>query len=161
TVGNGADYFAQVSGSISSATGSFDSVTGLADEWGSRGNNLAVVFPNTYDLQINANTFSTPACGAVSACFGWQQFILDQDCTATTGAVSTWIYMQYWLYNFAPCPSGWITFGGDGTSLAGCFRNSSAATVSPTPTLADLAKLKMTGTATSGGLDTIMLSTPN
>jgi VWD domain-containing protein len=162
TVGNGADFFAQVTGNISSATGSFDSVTGLTDEWGSRNGNLAVVFPDTYMMQLNANTFSTPACGAVPACFGWQQFFLDQNCTDnTTHALVSCIYMQYWLFNLSSCPTGWTTFAGDGTSMAGCFRDSPGTIVSPTPTLADLALLRMTGTATSGGMDTILLSTPN
>src|SRR3984893_1599791 len=55
TVGAGSDYFIQVTGNISSASGSFDSITGVTSEFGPRYDTPSTVDPNKYSLQLNAN----------------------------------------------------------------------------------------------------------
>jgi hypothetical protein len=139
-VGNGANYVAAVtSGTISSAVGSFPSVTGVTGE--SDGT------PNGFSLQLNTNFFhGSPACNGArtpSECQAWQQFIY-----ANTGQV----YMQYWLIDYVnTCPSGWMTLDSD------CWRNSffTQADIQP---LNNLANLVLTG-ATSASIDTVTLST--
>ena len=74
TVGNGNDFSAQVSGSnplppISSAIGSFDSVTGVESE-------TDLGKANIFSLQLNTNTFNTSSCSG-GACVGWQQFVFS------------------------------------------------------------------------------------
>jgi hypothetical protein len=105
-VGNGTGYFAQaVGGNISAVIGSFDTTgtTGVTAEYGSRGTNLTIVYPNTYMLQINSNTFPTPLCGGVADCNGWQQFFFSQ--SGCNPGARACIYMQYWLVNHGlPCP---------------------------------------------------------
>jgi hypothetical protein len=150
-VGGGNDYFMQVTGNISSATGSFDSVAGVTTEFGSKFGS-ATVFPNTYSLQLNANIFFTPVC---SGCLGWQQFIFSQ----SQCAPSACIFIEYWLLNHAsPCPAGgWTFYPGSATTASGCFMNTAVAIV-PVQPLADLGNLKLSGSV-SGGLDIVQLST--
>jgi von Willebrand factor type D domain len=165
-VGDGTDYFATVSGStITSATGSFDSVTGVTDVFSEILNGPTnTVFHNTYALQLNANRFSTPLCNGVAGCIGWEQFIFSQ--RSACGSPCT--YIEYWVYNFnAACSTlpnvpgaNWQTFSGSGSGAAGCFLNTKGTAVVPQPPIADLGKLKLTGTVSSGG-DTVQLSTPN
>jgi len=148
TVGNGHDYSAKASGLISKATGSFDDVSSSITEKGKvggKGSELA----NTFSLQLNTEFFSTPACsksGDPSKCLGWQQFLYD-----TSENV---VFMQYWLINYgAACPSGWFSYSPD------CYTNSSASSVTGgRVTAKDLATVKLSGTATSGGSDKVSLS---
>jgi|SRR5271168_2998358 len=144
-VGNGNDFSAQATGGlISSATGSFDSITGLTTE-SDGGTN------NRFSLQLNTNSnINAAICSGAktpSQCSGWQQFVY----TNSGGA-----FIQYWLLNYATtCPSGWNTYGGD------CWRNGSGfAPVSVQP-ITNLAQLRLTGTANSGGTDTVIISTPD
>jgi hypothetical protein len=151
-VGNGNDYFIQVTGNISSATGSFDSVTGVKTEYGARYGDESTVYPNTYTLQLNANQFSTSACGGVPGCMGWEQFVFSQ--SVCTPNPTPCIFIEYWLlYHPSPCPAGWIFYAG----TPGCFINTAFAAV-PMPPLAQLQNLKLTGSV-SGGIDTVTLST--
>jgi hypothetical protein len=164
-VGNGTDYFATVTGNtITSATGSFDSVSGVTDVFSAIYNNpTTIVFYNTYTLQLNANTFSTSLCKGALGCFGWEQFIFSQ----RSGCGSPCIYIEYWVYNFnAPCstlPSvpgaNWQTFSGSNNASAGCFLNTPG-TPLPAQPIADLGKVKLTGTVSSGG-DTVQFATAN
>ena len=161
TVGAGTDFFAQVtSGLISSATGSFDSVTGVTAEFGSRNGNLAVLYPDTYTLQLNTNTFANPpACAGDANCFGWQQFIFtNSDCNPSPTAC---VFMQYWLINKnSPCPAGgWTYYPGSPTTSKGCFRNSNGAVIAAQP-IANLGGLRLRGTATPGGQDSVLMTTP-
>ncbi|MGC1447705.1 MAG: hypothetical protein WA837_19740 [Xanthobacteraceae bacterium] len=144
-VGNGNDFSAQVtSGTISQATGSFDSITGLTSE-SDGGNN------NSYSLQLNTNASLNPTLcqGAKtpSQCSGWQQFVYSS---------SGYAFIQYWLLNYGnACPSGWNTYYSD------CWRNgTNGAPVSAQP-ITNLAQLRLTGTADAGGTDTVIMSTPN
>ena len=123
-VGYGNDYFAEVTGNnISSATGSFDSATGIMAVYSQiYQDNTKTVYPNTYTLQLNANKFSIPggtACVSGSQC-GWQQFLFSQH-SACAG--SPCVYIEYWLFDSPNCPS-------DGTLGKGCSCPSSAAWIS-------------------------------
>jgi len=142
TVGNGSDFSAQVTGTISSAVGSFDSVTGVSSEdGGSPG------VSNSFSLQLNTNTFTTPACSGAatpSNCVGWEQFVYSN-----SGAIFT----QYWLINYVnKCPAGWNTYQTD------CWRNAANAASVPVQTIANLSELSVTGKAASGGQDTAIMT---
>lgn len=147
TVGNGNDVSAQVSGHISTAVGSFDSVTGVTSESGANG-------ANSFSLQLNTNFFSgSPACNGSSNpsnCQAWEQFVYSNGGNGFTG----FAFIQYWLLNFNnTCPSGWNTSGGD------CWRNgNNGVQVSPQP-ISNLGNLSVTGQANSGGNDMITMST--
>lgn len=158
-VGRGNDYFLEVTtGNISSATGSFDNVTGVNQEYGSRLENLSTVYPNTYTLQLNANKFSTVACNGQPACSGWQQFLFTQ--SQCNPVPTPCIFMEYWLlYYSPPCPGGasWTYYPGTSGTVPGCFLNTAFALV-PAQPLTQLGDLKLSGTV-SGGIDTVMLST--
>jgi hypothetical protein len=149
-VGNGNDISAVVSGpNISSATGSFDSVTPatvtVSGPWG--GNPNAA---NAFTLQINSQFFSTPACNGHAGCVGWQQFIYSQNqCSGPC------VFMEYWLINYgASCPAGqpWIQAGNS------CWFNS-ANNAASAVTAAQLQGTTLTGTA-AGGTDTVVLTSP-
>ncbi|HEX4079892.1 MAG TPA: hypothetical protein VHX61_13585 [Rhizomicrobium sp.] len=147
TVGNGHDYAAEVSGIIGSGVGSFPKIKGLTSETNDGSS-------NTYSLQMNSQFFASPACsGGEPDCFGWQQFIYAQPgCNPDNPCV----FMQSWLINYGShCPSGWTYAGGDD-----CYTNSSATDV-PTQALSDLADLQLSGSAVSGGNETVKLTTSN
>ena len=138
---NSGDYAAVVAGMVSSMTGSFDNVEGVTRLTG--GPKSA----SNFALQMNTNQFNTPACKG-AGCLGWTQFIYSN-----TGSV----YIEYSLINYGPsCPNDWspYTVG----SIQVCYFNTPA-TQLPVQSAADLAKLTLTGTATSGGNDTVALAT--
>jgi hypothetical protein len=156
TVGNGYDVVAQVTTGtgnyISASVGSFDSVTGVTSETGDNG-------PNSFTLQLNANTFGTPACSGAadpSQCQGWQQFYYSN--TFYNGAL-----IQYWLLNYGPtCPPGWTNGGG-----GDCFMNSGVVPV-PAQPIENLVNLSVTGQANANlnssivhgqGMDQMIMST--
>lgn len=94
--GTSGDMTASVTGGITQAEGSFDSVatTGASDSLAGTGK---------YSLQINTEFFDTSVCssaGAGSNCKGWEQFVFDYDGSAS---------MQYWLTDYGPpgysCPA--------------------------------------------------------
>jgi hypothetical protein len=148
TVGNGVDYSAKVTGLISKATGSFHHVSTNITEKGkvdNSGSNVA----NAFSLQLNTQFFSgSPACsgsGTPSKCLAWQQFIY----AVSPGGV---VFMQYWLINYnATCPAGWFSFSTD------CYTNSNASSVTAL-TAKELATVKLSGSAASGGNDKVSLS---
>ncbi|HEY4642278.1 MAG TPA: VWD domain-containing protein [Thermoanaerobaculia bacterium] len=141
-VGNGTDYSAVVtSGLISTSEGSFDSMNVTSENDGGT--------TNTYSLQLNSSLFSgSPACsGGSSSCRAWQQFVYSTNCACA--------FIQYWLIDYAsPCPAGWTTTATD------CWKNSANAVAVPSQPLANLPQLTLTGTAVSGGSDTIVVGTP-
>ena len=149
-VGNGRDYSAKVTGTISSATGSFDDVspkiteTGQVDDEGSQ-------VANTFSLQLNSEFFSTSACSGASkpaGCLGWQQFVY------TTHPNE--VFMQYWLVHYdTTCPGGWYTHKSG--SIVDCYTNSPASKATGL-TASDLAKVKLIGQAVVGGNDRVSLS---
>jgi len=155
TTGNGADYAIETSTLISSATGTFPSVTGVTSEksvgvaaFGGGG----ILGANEYTLQVNSNyDKTTAACKSHSGCTVWQQFLYSPD-YSTKGKAA--VFIQYWLlgYGGSSCPSG---FGSDGEG--DCYKNSSAVTAPDVPAT-QLANLKISGTATSGGNDTVVFT---
>ena len=159
TVGGGGsnDFVAQVtSGLISTAEGSFLSVTPGITETGIdpyTGQATA----NAFTLQLNTNTFTTPAISicAPKSCNAWQQFVFDNYSISGSTPTPAQAYMQYWLLGYGTqCPTGWSSYSGD------CYRNSRKSVSIPTQTLADLAQLSLSGTAVSGGVDMVTLMAP-
>jgi hypothetical protein len=152
TVGNGVDYSAQVSGTISQATGIFRSVSSYVSEQG-QVNATGSKIANAFSLQLNTEFFSgSPACSGSSDpadCVAWQQFVYAYD---GCGTGVNCIFMQYWLIDYnATCPTGWFTYSTD------CYTNSNAAGVS-TVTAKDLASINFYGKAVNGGKDSVSLS---
>jgi hypothetical protein len=154
TVGNGNDFQAQSSSLISSATGSFNSVSSGASESGGVGGNSSAT-ANAFTLQLNSQFFpNPPACNGVPKCNGWEQFIFSQ----TQCGGKPCVFIEYWLLNFGPkCPSGqpWIQ------SKNNCWFNSSSTPVASVQTIADLSGVTLTATTSAGGQDAVVLTTPN
>lgn len=133
---------------ISSATGSFDSVTpATITETGAWNGNPNAA--NAFTIQMNSRFFTTSVCAGHAGCQGWQQFIYSQNqCNGPC------VFMEYWLINYGPtCPSGpWIQSGNS------CWFNS-ANTAAPAITAAQLQNTTLTATA-QGGTDTVVLTSP-
>ena len=150
TVGNGNDYSAQVNGThlISTATGSFASVTGVTSETGDV-NGMPPARADAFSLQLNSNFFASSENCNPMVCSAWQQFILsNRTCQCA--------FMQYWLLNYGDsCPPNWSAW-----DLPNCYTNSSAVMI-PLQHIANLRNLSITGKAVSGGNDTLILSTGN
>jgi len=174
TVGNGYDYVFQApsGSSISSAVGSFPTVTGVTSEKttgaiSGEGSNGA----NEYTLQLNTNfDFDAAACngyqtGDNSGCYSWQQYVLESD-----GSNGSQVFIQDWLENYGNdpnqdggdqpgdqsyCPNGWDDAGPDQNGPGDdCVINSNSATISTKAlSITNLASLKLAGTATASGTD--------
>lgn len=155
TAGNGNDYTIQTSTLITQAVGTFPSVTGVTSEKGvgvAAYGGGGILGPNEYSLQINSSfDDTTSACKGHSGCTVWQQFVYAPDYEVQGSAA---VFMQYWLigYGGSSCPSG---FGSDGAG--DCYKNSAAATAPDVPAT-QLANVKLTGTATAGGNDTVVFT---
>src|SRR3989442_12024855 len=96
TVGNRNDVSAQApTGHISSATGSFDTLTNVTSESGPIGN-AGASLANTYTLQVNTEFFTTTVCNASTNtnCRGWEQFVFENSPSISRA------YIQYWLIDF-------------------------------------------------------------
>lgn len=154
TTGNGADYAIATSGLISSATGTFPSVTGVKSvksvgvaSFGGGG----ILGANEYMLQVNTNDDqTTSACKDHSGCTIWQQFIYGTDYSKPGQAQA---FIQYWLQNYNDtCPSGWFSDGS-----VSCYTNSAGVAVPNIP-IGQLANLKLSGTANAGGNDTVVFT---
>ena len=146
TVGNGNDYAAVVTGTMTTANGSFPTISGLKSETGSGG-------ANDYSLQLNSNFMSgSPACAGSSNpsnCLAWEQFVYS------SGEVAG--FMQYWLIFYdTTCPSGWFTFTSGGHT--DCYKNSKAVTI-PLQKIGQLGFLNLKGSAVKSGIDTFVLTT--
>lgn len=155
TAGNGNDYTLQTTSLITQTVGSFPTVTGVTSETGvgvaSYGGG-GILGANEYSLQINSSfEDTTAACKSHSGCTVWQQFVYAPD-YETQGEAA--VFMQYWLINYGSsrCPSG---FGSDGEG--DCYKNSAAATAPDVPAT-QLGNVKLTGTVTSGGNDTVVFT---
>jgi hypothetical protein len=155
--GDGDDYVIQGTGLISETVGSFPKVSDVTSEksagvaaFGDGG----ILGTNEYSLQINTDfNGTTAACAGHSGCVVWQQFVYATD-FETKGEAA--VFIEYWLIGWGSsrCPSGWESDGeGD------CVINSSATTAPDVaPTTASLAKMTLTGTAVSGGHDTVVFN---
>src|SRR5215469_17110569 len=124
TVGNGVDYSAEVSGHLTSATGSFDFVTPGATETGQQ-NGVGPQVANTFSLQLNTKPFTSPECSGSPnpGCLGWQQFIYS--------TTYNQVFIQYWLLKYnTTCPGGWTSFMFPPPSTdVYCFMNSTGGTL--------------------------------
>jgi hypothetical protein len=156
TAGNGNDYTIQTgSHHITSAVGTFPTVSDVTSEqsigvaaYGDGG----ILGANEYSVQLNTQfTSTTAACKSHSGCTVWQQWVYATDYEEQGEGA---IFMQDWLigYGSSRCPSG---FGSDGEG--DCYKNSNAA-LPPDIAPADLASLKLTATAASGGNDTAVVT---
>ena len=149
--GTGTDYAAVVTGTMTSATGTFPTVTGVTSETGLQGGTGGQV-ANIYSLQLNTRPFTTSVCSSDPNCQGWQQFIYS------SGAEQ--IFIQYWLLSYnTTCPSGWTSYPYPGPTDTSCYRNGPNATTVARQPITNLASLSLTGSATAGGNDTIIMST--
>ncbi|RDI97162.1 hypothetical protein DVT68_17475 [Dyella solisilvae] len=155
TAGNGNDYTLQSSTLITQAVGTFPVVTGVTSEKGvgvAAYGGGGILGANEYSLQINSSFNSTTAaCKSHSGCTVWQQYVYAPDYSVQGEAA---VFMQYWLigYGGTRCPSGW---GSDGAG--DCYKNSAAATAPDVPAT-QLGNVKLTGTVTSGGNDTVVFT---
>jgi hypothetical protein len=155
--GNGNDYVIQGTGLIGETVGSFPTVSDVTSErsagvaaFGGGG----ILGRNEYSLQINTDfNGTTAACAGHSGCVVWQQYVYATD-FETAGEAA--VFIEYWLIGWgsSACPNNWESDGaGD------CVINSNA-TAAPdvAPTTASLAKMSLTGTAVSGGNDTVVFN---
>lgn len=146
TSGNGNSYSAEApSGTITSAVGSIPSVSPGATEE-DEGTS------EKFELQLNSQFFTgSPACGAVSGCLAWQQFLYPSRANV--------VYMEYWLIHYLPgggtCPSGFHEY-----EKEDCWRQSGATTLSGGAlTVAGLTGTTFEARANSGGLDSVVMIT--
>src|SRR5262249_17968431 len=128
-------------GLISSATGIFDSVTGVTSESGQVGGTGSAV-ANAYSLQLNTNFFPSTFPGAAAGCQGWEQFVFSNDGGTSTNNLA---FIQYLLIGFGTTSpgTGWIQ-GGTGSS--NWFKNSTNISVVPNQAISNLANLRLSGT---------------
>jgi hypothetical protein len=156
-VGNRNNVSAQApTGLITSALGTFDSVTGVTSETGLIGNSGSPV-ANAYTLQINTNPFTSTACAGSpnSGCQGWQQFVFFNDGTSGT------VFIQYWLLKYdKTCPpgAGWNQFSFTGSTDIYCWKNATMASGVPNQPISNLANLRLSGTVSKTG-DSYFFST--
>jgi hypothetical protein len=132
---------------VSTATGSFPSVKGVKTviSGGEQG---------SYTLQLNSNFFQTSACGSISDCVGWSQFVFENPGPSSTLG---YLWIQDWLVAtksyFTQCPpgQGWENLG------IGCVQNSPYGVTPPALDVTDLASATVTGDADSSG-DSVYMS---
>ncbi len=152
TVGNGADYAARTRNLTRSAVGSFPSVTGVTTGVAD------------YSLQINTDIASNPTtCSqfGYSSCQTWEQFIYSTDSDGDSSNGRTPVaFIQDWFfagssseYDSVGCPSGWNAYPDQNA----CYRNSNAVSA-PLVSVSNIGSIKLTGSATSGGVDTVSFS---
>jgi hypothetical protein len=155
-VGNGDDLAPQVPGFISTAIGSFDSLTNVTSESGPIGNTGPSI-ANAYTLQLNTNFFASTACAGSPNpnCNGWQQFVFEN--YGSGGRA----YIQYWLIQYnATCPAGvgWNQFSFTGDTDIYCWKNNTGGAVPvPNQTITNLGQLSLSGNVGAGG-DSVTLS---
>lgn len=152
TVGNGNDFAARTRSLTRSAVGSFPTVTGVTTGVAD------------YSLQINTNISSNPTTCTqfgYSSCQTWEQFIYSTDSDGSPSNGRTPVaFIQDWFfagsssqYNSVGCPSGWFSY----PAQLACYRNSNAVSV-PLVSVSNIGTIKLTGSATSGGVDTVTFS---
>jgi hypothetical protein len=143
-VGNGNDHAAETGTPISTAVGSFPSIKGLRWEKNGRAS-------NAYSLQLNSSYFVSPVCQGAqnpSECRAFMQFVYSENSGPHSRA-----FMEVWLLNYgSDCPSKWHSFMPD------CYLNSSGVEI-PDQDLSALGNLQVSGSAVSGGDDTVKVTT--
>ena len=156
-IGDGDDYSAEVSGLITSAIGSFSSVSAGASETGLNPYTEESE-ANALSLQLNSNFFSTPMCakhGSPSLCQGWQQFVYADSSEESE------VFMQYWLIQYNNiCPSGWFEFKFEFSTETYCYENSESSELpGGRLTVSGLAGTTLEGSADVGGKDAVVMTT--
>jgi len=155
TVGNGTDYAALVTGAITSATGEFDSVSGVDTETDSKQG------ANAFTLQLNTNNFKSAVCKDASTpanCQAWEQFVFSN------GPNGGSAYIQYWLLGYgsscpapavtaATCNGKVLTTGWCWYAPNNCVINGAKASSVPTQEIAALSSLELNGAAGAGSTD--------
>lgn len=152
TVGNGNDFAARTTNLTRSAVGTFPTVTGVTTGTAD------------YSLQINTNISSNPTTCTqfgYSSCQTWEQFIYSTDSDGDSSNGRTPVaFIQDWFfagsqsqYNAVGCPSGWFDY----PDQLACYRNSNAVSV-PLVAVSNIGTIRLTGSATSGGVDTVTFS---
>ena len=164
--GAGDPYSAEVPGAptITSAVGSFPSVSAGATEEGPNPPPGGPLEANAFTLQLNSEFFSgTPVCsGGTPECEGWQQFVYS----ALPGfGENNKVYMEYWLINYLPspnpaklkCPSGW---GEVSVVPRDCYKKGSATELTGgSLTISGLTSTSFEARANSGGNDEVVMAT--
>ena len=146
-VGNGNDIAAQApTGVISSATGSFDTLTNVTSESGPIAN-AGPSLADTYTLQINTDFFTTSVCSSspTASCRGWEQFVFENRSSIHRA------FIQYWLINFdTTCPTNFqpVPLGGHTDCVQ--LSNLSGAVPTTAVPVTNLGQVTLTGTATAG-----------
>ena len=157
-IGNGNDAVAVTTNPISESIGSFDSVTGVQNVYGTNPY-TGTMEPNIFSLQLNSNVFiGASVCDGRSGCYGWAQFVYSN-----SGGQA---FIQYWLINYgSTCPtsggpaSGWYSFE---PYASDCYGNSNAVSVAGAPiNVSQLATMSVSGQAVTGGNDTIVFYVDN
>ncbi len=156
-IGDGNDYTANTSSVMSTAIGSFPTVTGVTSVTSTPNpafGNDCECGKDSYTLQLNSSFFSTAACGSTKNCAGWEQFVYENPTGSSKGS----LFIQDWLIpanltGSIKCPRGAGWESADG----GCVQNSPSSVSIPNQTITNLAKLTETGTAASSG-DSVYLA---
>jgi len=155
TVGNGNDDVIETATNISQTVGTFPTVTGVKSEKGvgvAAFGGGGILGPNEYTLQINSQySLTTSACQGHSGCTIWQQYVYAPDYEVKGTAA---VFIEYWLLGWgsSSCPSGW-----DSDNAGDCVVNSNYV-AAPDEPITQLAKEKMSGSATAGGNDTAVFT---
>jgi hypothetical protein len=158
--GGGGDFAAQISGKLSSVSGSLG-VTGVTSESGPPGQ-------NSFSLQLNTNQFSTNTlqstlCGNQAGCKGWQQYVYSNLGCGRSDNSTSCAFIQYWLVGHAsPCPTSptvanntWAFSPATATAPQGCYINGKATPV-PDQTIAGLGGLTLTGNTSSSAQSAVL-----
>lgn len=162
-IGNGNDYGIDVLPvTMLGAIGSFEDVSGvktvtscapkyaLGTSCGTHG-----LGNNVYSLQLNSNNFSTSSCGKIRYCLGWEQFVYTNQPKYYSGGGE--LIIQDWLLSTSTkkikCPpkQNWMASGGD------CYKNAPNSVLVPTVPIAQLADVRLAGSAGSNG-DSVFFS---
>lgn len=150
TAGDGNDFSAKTSSLTSSAIGSFPSVTGVTSK--SNGD---------YTLQLNTNMSASSACNKTygySSCQTWEQFIYattgeDVSGTPPQAYIQNWLFLSDDDYQSVGCPSGWASYDPQNA----CFTDSDAVNTADVA-LSKLASVKLSGSASTSGKDTVIFT---
>ncbi|AZR28705.1 hypothetical protein [Xanthomonas vasicola] len=154
TAGNSVDYVAGTRQLIQSTLGTFPSVTGVATGVAD------------YSLQINTNldrNAVTCAQFGYSSCWTWQQFFYstDYDGDPINGRTPV-IFIENWFYagnaeefEAKGCPSGWNSYST--FDYNACYSTSDGVIVPLVP-ISQIGSIKMSASATAGGVDTVTFS---
>ena len=174
--GNGTDYEAQapVGQLITTAAGSFPSTSNVTSEQGvgvAAYDYGGVTGPNQYTLQLNTNLYNKSKACSGSGCYSWQQYILVSDDVNASGTALTGtsdVFIQTWLLNYGQdvdggqtdiCPTGFEDAGSDSQGPGDdCVRNSPATVVAEQLPITALPSLSLSGSATTNGTDTAIVT---